>query len=57
MKKNSQFTKETIIIVYLVTFLYYLIINYFIDNLRELKNKVRTTILTYYIILSENINV
>ena len=36
MKKNSQFAKETTTVVCLVTSLYCLIINYFIDNSRKL---------------------
>ena len=36
MKKNSQFAKETTIVVCLVTSLYCLIVNYFIDNSRKL---------------------
>ena len=36
MKKDSQFAKETTTVVCLVTSLYCLIINYFIDNSREL---------------------
>ena len=36
MKKDSQFAKETTTVVCLVTSLYCLIINYFIDNSRKL---------------------
>ena len=36
MKKDSQFAKETTTLVCLVTSLYCLIINYFIDNSRKL---------------------
>ena len=36
MKKDSQFAKETTTVVCLITSLYCLIINYFIDNSRKL---------------------
>ena len=36
MKKDSQFAKETTTVVCLVTSLYCLIVNYFIDNSRKL---------------------